>query len=83
MIEDGAHFIQPLYNESRFFLNVIIGAGGPVEEKNTNLIVYDAILRNKIYSIDLKSPIRCVVFRYHRLYCGLNSGEIVSLNRHV
>ena len=82
-VKDGVHFIQPLYNTSSFHLNVILGGGGPIEHQKTNLLIYDAILRYKKFSIDLKSPIRCVVFRYSRLYCGLNSGEIVSLNRHV
>ena len=81
-IEEGANFIQPLYNDARYFLSVIIGSGS-FEYQQTNLLVYDALLRNKRFSIDLKSQIRCVVFRYHRLYCGLSSGEVISFNRNV
>ncbi len=82
-VNEGASFIQPLYNDSRYYLSVIIGGGNNIDNNQTNLFVYDAILKHKRNSIDLKSQIRCLIFRYHRLYCGLSSGEIVSLNRNV
>lgn len=84
IIDEGAQFIQPLYNDSRYYLNVLIGGGGRhCTNDKSNIYVYDSILKHRTFTIDLKSPVRCVIFRYHRLYCGLNSGEVVTINRNV
>jgi hypothetical protein len=61
------------------FLNIFIGSG----INQTNLYVYDALLRNRRNIIDLKSEIRNGIYRYHNLYFALNSGEIAVLSKNV